>query len=106
MSPSTTTVSVSDVAVSLEAASPTEHVLVLATPQGTLRVQGTVAEIRQAAQFGLSMPIPPLPVASGYTPAAAASPAASGDEARFARIEEALASLTQIAQAAQRRGLI
>lgn len=98
MSPSTTTVSVSDVAVSLEPGSSTEHVLVLSTPQGTLRVQGTVAQLRAAAQTGLGLPIPSLPVATSH--------AAPADDARLAAIEATLARLTEIADRAQRRGLI
>lgn len=98
-----TTVNVSDVALSLEAAGGDQVDLVLAAPQGTLRVRGTVTQLRQAAQGGLSLPIPAAPAPSHAAPAASAG---SDVEARMARMEDAVARLADIAERAQRRGLI
>lgn len=98
---STTSVNLSDVTVSLEAENSTQHALVLSSAQGTLRIVGTVPELRGVAQGALVMSIPPLPQA----PTSHAAPT-SDLEARLARVEEALTGLNEIAQAARRRGLV
>jgi hypothetical protein len=87
------------VRLQLQPASATEHVLVISTASGAelVRVQGTVEALRRKAQEGLGLSIPPL---------AARATAASGGTDRMDRLEEAVSRLTEIAERAERRGLI
>lgn len=97
------TVNVSDVSVALEPGDEGNHILVLSSFDGELRIRGTVEELREAVRRGLSMSIPPL--ARESAPATPNSTAGLESD-RLNRIEETLASLTRIAETAQRRGLI
>lgn len=100
---SVTTVNLSDVSTSLEAVDATNHAVVISTPQGTLKIVGQVDQLRSRAQRDATgLPIPALP-----TPApSAVTSTPSEDEGRLARLEDAVARLTGIAERAQRRGLI
>jgi hypothetical protein len=81
------------------------HALVLTDGQNEVRIVGTVEQLRAKAQEGLNLSIPPLLPRPAAAPATPATSEAGGDD-RLARLEAAVASLTEIARRAQRRGLI
>lgn len=88
---------ISDLRMNLEAVNETEHALVLSNIDGDMfRVVGTVAELRQAAHFGLVLPIPAPPF---WAPEPEAQPAAasSNGEVTNADVLAGINALTEIA---------